>query len=252
MPRQARKLSGSGIYHVMQRGIDRQTIFAEPQDYTVFLKILQECRALCGFKLYAYCLMGNHVHLLLKVENDPLEAIFKRICGQYASWYNAKYDRVGHLFQDRFRSEPVENDEFFLTVLRYIHQNPVKAGLCGKPEDYRYSSYSEYLSGSDAIDSAFVLDMLPLEEFVRFNHAPNDDECLEVSTGKRRALTDDQVQELFFRDFRVRTAEEFLGLDEERKCGAIRMAHHQGASVRQLSRLTGLGKGWIEKWLKGH
>lgn len=216
----------------------------------VFLKILQECRALCGFKLYAYCLMGNHIHLLIKVENDPLESIFKRICGRYAYWYNTKYDRVGHLFQDRFRSEPVENDEYFLTVLRYIHLNPVKAGLCDKPEDYCYSSYSKYSSGSDAIDGSFVLKMLSLEEYVSFHLAPNDDECLDISTKKRRTLTDNQALGYLLTNCQGQSAAAFLRLDEATKRNAIKMAYKQGASIRQLSRLIGLGKGWIERWLK--
>ena len=250
MARQARKLSESGVYHVMHRGIDRQMIFEEPQDYAVFLKILQECRELCGFRLYAYCLMGNHVHLLIKVGNDPLDTILKRICGRYVYWFNTKYDRVGHLFQDRFRSEPVENDEYFLTVLRYIHQNPVKAGLCEKPGDYRYSSYSEYLSGSDSIDCGFVLKMLPMDEFVRYNNTPNDDQCLEIESKKKHAVSDDQAMKLIFQYTGCRTVSEFQDLDEKVKQNAIQMIHKNGVSIRQMSRLTGISKGWIEVWLR--
>ena len=88
--------------------------------------------------------MGNHIHLLIKPEKEPLEQVFKRIGGRYVYWYNVKYQRVGHLFQDRFKSEPVEDDSYFLTVIRYIHQNPVKAGLCKNIKDYKYSSYAEY------------------------------------------------------------------------------------------------------------
>jgi REP element-mobilizing transposase RayT len=73
--------------------------------------------------------MGNHVHILLKVGNEPLEQMMRRICGSYVYWYNKKYQRTGNLFQDRFKSETVENDNYFLIVLRYIHQNPLKAGL---------------------------------------------------------------------------------------------------------------------------
>ncbi len=94
--------------------------------------------------MYAYCLMGNHVHLLMRTdENDePMGQIFRRICAQYVYWYNGKYERVGHLFQDRFRSEPIENDAYLLSVLRYIHQNPVKAGMVHDMADYPYSSYA--------------------------------------------------------------------------------------------------------------
>ena len=130
MPRQARKKSESGIYHVMLRGINQQQIFEEPEDFEKFLQILKDCKAISGYKLFAYCLMGNHIHLLIKPEEESLEQAFKRIGGRFVYWYNVKYQRIGHLFQDRFRSEPVETDEYFMTVLRYIHQNPIKAGLC--------------------------------------------------------------------------------------------------------------------------
>ena len=108
----------------MLRGIDRQQIFEDTEDYYRFLDIVHECREECEFKLYAYCLMGNHVHLLLKVETDSLETIFKKIGGRYVYYYNVKYQRIGHLFQDRFKSEPVDDDSYFLTVLRYIHSLP--------------------------------------------------------------------------------------------------------------------------------
>lgn len=157
----------------MLRGIDRQQIFEEASDYQSFLEILQECRELSGFKLFAYCLMGNHAHILLKVGEEGLETIFKRIGGRYVYWYNAKYQRIGPLFQDRFRSEPVEDDPYFLTVLRYIHQNPVKAKMCGTPGEYRYSSYGAYLADSKTVDSEYALGMLPREEFIRFHSQVN-------------------------------------------------------------------------------
>ena len=129
MPRQARRLSESGIYHIMLRGINRQQIFEDPEDYDKFIDVLKACKEVSGFEIYAYCLMGNHIHLLIKPDKEPLELIFKRIGSRYVYWYNWKYNRTGHLFQDRFKSEPVDSDEYFLTVLRYIHCNPVKSGL---------------------------------------------------------------------------------------------------------------------------
>ena len=149
MPRHARKRAESGIYHVILCGINQQQIFEEEEDNLKFLQILKECKELCGFRLLAYCLMGNHVHLLLKEGTEPLEQVFKRIGGRFVYWYNVKYQRVGHLFQDRFKSEPVDSDAYLLTVIRYIHQNPVKAGLCERPEDYPFpAGRSIFLSPS--------------------------------------------------------------------------------------------------------
>ena len=125
MPRKSRAKSENGIYHIMLRGINKQIIFEDEEDNKKFLEVLKECKDICDFKLFAYCLMGNHIHLLLKVEKEELEQIFKRIGARFVYWYNLKYKRSGHLFQDRFKSEPINDDNYFLNVLHYIHQNPV-------------------------------------------------------------------------------------------------------------------------------
>jgi len=109
----------------MLRGINRQQIFEDAEDCYKFLTILREYKGICEYSVYAYCLMGNHIHLLLKEGTESLEQVFKRVCGKFVYWYNSKYQRVGHLFQDRFKSEPVDSQEYLQTVLRYIHQNDV-------------------------------------------------------------------------------------------------------------------------------
>ena len=250
MPRRARKQSETGIYHVMLRGIDRQLIFEDSEDYIRFLDIVEECREVCNFQLYAYCLMGNHVHLLLKVQDEGLETIFKRIGGRYVYYYNVKYQRVGHLFQDRFKSEPVDNNEYFLTVLRYIHQNPVKAKLCSKVEEYPFSSFAEYLHESTFVDTEFALGIIDRSEFVRFNNAPNSDTCLELVTPSRHAVTDAQAQVIIGKISHCKTVTEFQSLEENKKERFIKKIYEKGVSVRQLSRLTGTTKGMVEKYLK--
>ncbi len=106
----------------MLRGINRQQIFEDKEDMQRFIETLLRYREQCEYVVYAYCLMGNHVHILLKEGKEDLTLILKRIAGSYVYWYNWKYRRIGHLFQDRFKSEPVDDDGYFLTVLRYIHQ----------------------------------------------------------------------------------------------------------------------------------
>ena len=250
MSRQARKRAESGIYHVMFRGIDRQLIFEEEQDYLFLLEIIGECKEICNFELYAYCLMGNHVHLLLKTLDDSLETIMKRIAGRYVYWYNIKYKRIGHLFQDRFKSEPVEDDSYFMTVLRYIHQNPVKAKLCKKVSEYPFSSYSAYIAEDSLVDTDFVLSILNREEFISFQNVQNTDTCMDVTPNTRQAATDDQAREIIQRISHCQTVTQFQSLDEKKKAQYVKKIHEKGVSVRQLSRLTGTTKGMIEKWIK--
>ena len=247
MPRQARKKSESGIYHIMLRGINRQQIFEDEEDYVRFLETLQKYKAQCEYELYAYCLMGNHIHLLMKEGKEDLTQIFKRIGGSYVYWYNWKYHRCGHLFQDRFKSEPVETDEYFLTVLRYIHQNPVKAMLCHSAEEYSYSSMREYLSGTGLVDTEFALSMISKEQLVDFHREENADQCLDISENDR--MTDEEARILMRKISKCDNTTDFQLLDKQSRSLHIQKLHEKGVSIRQISRLTGVSKKVIERSL---
>ena len=158
MPRAPRIKSKTGIYHIVMRGINHQTLFEDEEDRNRFIQTLQRYREICEYKLYAYCLMDNHLHLLLMEGKEPLETVMRRIGGSYVLRYNRKYGRVGHLFQDRFKSEPVEDDVYFLTVLRYIFQNTVKAGIVSKNEYYLWTNYIDYIERSNRTDTNFSLE----------------------------------------------------------------------------------------------
>lgn len=244
MPRQARKKSSSGIYHIMLRGINRQQIFEDAEDQERFLETLENYKDLCGYTIYAYCLMGNHVHILMREGKEDLTQVFKRIAGSYVYWYNWKYHRSGHLFQDRFKSEPVEDDAYFLTVLRYIHQNPVKAKICKCAEEYQYSSMQEYLKHPVLVDTGFALSMLPGTQFFEYHQEANDDKCMEMEASFR--LTDDDGKKLIFKIAKCKNATEFQQLEAEKRNACIRKLHENGMSIRQISRLTGITKRIVE------
>ncbi|HAQ07454.1 MAG TPA: transposase, partial [Bacillus bacterium] len=188
----------------MLRGANRQEIFHDDDDGMKFLDSLEKYKRISKLTLYAWCLMGNHVHLLLKEGEEELATTMKRIGVSYATFYNWKYRTTGHLFQDRFKSENVETEEYFLTVVRYIHQNPVKAGICSKVEDWKWSScpgyYDQVYYPGDLLDRNTVLNMFgedrPLAKarFKEFNERTNQDECLEDIYRKRK-LTDEQARE---------------------------------------------------------
>lgn len=247
MPRRARKKSESGIYHIMLRGINRQQIFEDEEDYVRFLETLQKYKTQCEYELYAYCLMGNHIHLLMKEGKEDLTQIFKRLAGSYVYWYNWKYHRCGHLFQDRFKSEPVETDEYFLAVLRYIHQNPVKAMLCHSAEEYSYSSMREYLSGTGLADTEFALSMISKEQLVDFHREENADQCLDISENDR--MTDEEARILMRKISKCDNTTDFQLLDKQSRSLHIQKLHEKGVSIRQISRLTGVSKKVIERSL---
>lgn len=248
MPRQAREKCESQIYHVMLRGVNRQPIFEDQVDYAYFLEILAACKRISGFELYAYCLMSNHVHLLLKAQHEPLEKIVKRIASRYVYWFNAKYERNGHLFQDRFMSEAVKDEKYLLTVLRYIHQNPVKSGMCQAVADYEYSSYREYVDAARIVDTEFVFYHISLGDLMQMHSNLEMEQCLDMEEGKGPLrVTDEQARKIIEKHTQCRNASDFQSLDMATRNNYIRLLKEEGISIHQISRLTGISFGIVKR-----
>lgn len=247
MPRQARKKSNSGTYHIMLRGVNGQQIFEDQEDCDKFLQILKDCKVISEYKLFAYCLMGNHIHLLLQETKEPIELLMKRIATRFVYWYNIKYHRAGHLFQDRFKSEPIEDDSYFLTVLRYIHQNPIKAGICKTVAAYENSSYNEFFRNYDLIDSEFVFQIIAKEDFATFNNKKVLDSCLDVEDKPKIKVTDEQAKKIIEKISRCKNVADFQALDIKTRDKCLRLFKEKGVSIRQISRLTGMSYYIIQK-----
>lgn len=251
MPRRARKKSESGIYHVMIRGINKQTIFEDEEDYEKFEQVLKDCKEISGYSLLSYCLMGNHVHLLIKEEKEALEQIFKRIGARYVYWYNNKYQRSGHLFQDRYKSEPVDDDKYFLAVLRYIHQNPIKAGLCRDAALYKWSSYNDYMRNSGITDIELGLSLLSDEKkeaVLLFDKYMREDEktiCLDLEANHR--ITDKEALEIIQKLCGAISTADFQKLTQDKRDNSLALLKEKGLSIRQISRLTGISFSIVRK-----
>lgn len=263
MPRQARKESGTGIHHVMMRGINHQNIFEDAEDYYQFITTLDRVRVQyddlglpCGTNctLYAYCLMSNHVHLLIRERDESIGDTIKRIASSYVYYYNHKYLRDGHLFKERFKSEPVNDMAYFTILLRYIHQNPIKAGIAERVKDYEYSSWCEYDGEVEPVfrvcDTETVLRRIPytdLEAWVN-DLLPDDAHFLDNDNEKPRyRLSDDQVWQQIIKLTGVTNSSDFQKLNKDKQRETLRTLLDIGASVRQLQRLTGLGRGIIQR-----
>lgn len=202
MPRTARKRSNTGTYHIMLRGINRQTIFENDADKNRFIVILSEYNKSEKFRVFGYCLMDNHVHLLIQEGEDDISTVIKRISSSYVYWYNNKHERVGHLFQERFKSECVEDDNYFLAVLRYIHQNPVKAGMVTSIDKYNWSSYNDYIRRTETIDFEYTFSFFSeditsaLKQFIIYMN--NDNKVSFMDYNDFSKLTDIEVIKKFF------------------------------------------------------
>ena len=252
MPRQARKESGSGIYHVMLRGVNRQVIFQDDEDRIRFLTVLKNVKAVSGFRLHAFCLMPNHVHLLMEQAGEPLGTVFKRIGVSYAGWYNKKYDRVGHLFQDRFRSENVETDQYYMTALRYILWNPVKAGMVSAPGRYRWSSYLAYEKGTGSLtDTEYAERLFGLRERLMGFLREDSKEAVMDEEAFDRHFRDDLAAETFRRITNCESASGFQKLEESWQKAYIRELYLENLTTVQIARLTGKPRSNVCYLVKG-
>ncbi len=262
MPRRARIESGTGIFHVMMRGINHQNIFEDEEDCWQFISTLDRMRVrynddgkpygtCCIY--YAYCLMGNHFHLLIRERDEKVGETIKRIASSYVYYYNRKYGRDGHLFKERFKSEPVNDMEYFTILLRYIHQNPVKAGIVEKVSDYEYSSWGEYDGMVESVfqicDVDTVLKRISFEDLNALVNEPlaDDINCLDMEDSSKCKPSDDQVWEYIMASTGVTNSSAFQQLDYDLRLDVLKKLKGIGASHRQLERLTGIGRGVIQK-----
>ncbi len=251
MPRKARKKSESGIYHIVLRGQNRQIIFEDDEDREKFLQILNELKDKSRCRIYGYCLMGNHIHLLIHETGEELGIIMRRIGASYVYWYNWKYKRCGHLFQDRYKSEAVEDDEYFSVALRYIHQNPVKAGLTKKLSEYKWSSYRDYLTENGITDTDFALSIYceerekAIQSFIKYNEDTSALQCLDIEEVRR--LRDEEAKEIIKKKCGVKSSLELKNLDKGIRDKYISELKLEGLSTRQIERLTGISRGIILK-----
>lgn len=248
MSRIPRIISNSGVYHVMLRAVNQRQIFFDDADYLYYIRLLKHYKTVSGYQLYAYCLMGNHVHLLIKEGPEKLATAFQRIGAAFAIWYNGKYERVGHIFQGRFKSEPVDTQNYLFTVLRYILRNPVAAGICLSPADYSYSNASVYFGYPDNLtDADFIFSLIDPKNLRQFILQDNQDSCLEMSPKVRNRMPDEKASELILREFGTLTP--LVGRKKDRASFdmSVSKLFRAGISIRQLSRLTGISKGILQR-----
>ena len=149
MPRGARILLENTCYHILNRGNQKQHIFIEKDDYQRYLDILKHYKKILYFKIFGYCLMPNHIHLIIKPKNpQELASIMQRQTQVYTLWFNKKYKKVGHLWQGRFKNMLINIDRYFMDCIYYVEANPVRAKLTNSPADYQWSSYKSRVFGN--------------------------------------------------------------------------------------------------------
>ena len=226
MPRQIRNLGSTGWEHIILRGINRENLFYDKEDFERFLTTVSRYQREYPFEIAASCLMSNHVHLLMHAENGAHSQIIKRITVSYASYYNRKSDR----------SEPVNDEHYLLTVARYIYMNPQKAGICAAAE-YPYSNVH-----ADGILAGYF--STP-EELAGFLNTENGDRCLEYDSNS--GYSDAEALELLVSITGSTNPQNLQGYDKVTRDAILLQLKTAGLTVRQISRLTGINRNTIQR-----
>lgn len=249
MPRTNRKISFNNTYHIMLRGINKQNIFNDNLDRNKFLRALKETKERYQYKLYAYCLMNNHVHLLICDSKQKISSIIQSLAIKYSLYFNKKYDRVGHLFQNRYKSKCVENKRYLLNLIRYIHQNPEKANLA-TTKDYRWSSFKEYFSKSTFIDESDILELFDfnINQFTTFNLKYVDNHIEELEFEFLNKFDDKRATQIIKEKLNILNLEEIVSYNVILRNNYIKnMKNIEGISSAQISRILNLNRKIVER-----
>ncbi len=243
MPRHARNRSASGYMHVIVRGIGKQLLFEDEHDYMYYLKKLEQYCMDTEVRVCAFCLMDNHVHLLLKGESEAIVLLMKKIGVSYSWHYNKKYDRVGHLFQDRYKSEAIENESYLLSAFRYILKNPQKAGICNVAE-YPWNSFWFYDNPLPYMDVSAVKGVLGnFDQYRQYIEQEENDQGLEYSEAR---YTDARAKELMMEHLGISSGTVLQNYSKDERNAAIKKLKECGLTERQIVRLTGIGRNIVQ------
>ena len=185
MPRKPR-IEIPGYYHIINRGVEQRVIFTEECDYEYFEELMCFYAKSYGITIHNYCLMSNHYHLLVEIEQENLSKFMRQLNMNYAIYFNKKNRRTGHLWQGRFKSWYVTNEAYLYTLMLYIEQNPIKAGLTKTPKEYPYCSAYYFLNNkrlSECLQHSWIA-----------QHYRNDNEAISTFLGS--AIDSEQLQEM--------------------------------------------------------
>ena len=254
MARRLRNRILSEVNHVMLRGNGHMDLFLAEGDYRRFLNTLQKYKDSDDITIMAYCLMTNHVHLLLKSAPESIPAFFKKIEVSYVRYFNSIYEHTGHLFQDRYRSEPIKDEGYLLNAFRYILKNPEAAGIC-RWDKYRWSSAKCYLTDvEDGITDTSVITGLAgiagrKDLLFHFSESDNDLSKVHVAEPKKscKAVCDNEAMLIFRRISGIKSPEELRTMEKGMRKDILVKLKKTGLSVRQLERITGINRNVIQR-----
>ena len=240
--------SNADVFHVMLRGIGHMNLFFDDNDNSKFLRTLIRYTEELNVPVFAYCLMNNHVHLLIGARTDVMGLLLKKTEVSYAFYFNSRYDHVGHLFQNRYKSEPIDNKQYFTAALRYILFNPAAAGL-GDWKSYRWSSAPAYLyninDGLTACESTW--DLIGGTEQLDEAMVPENEISLAEPASMPKRNSDEDVISMICSIAGLANPLALQKLELKKRNKILCEIKAAGASIRQIERVTGINRNIIQR-----
>lgn len=258
MAREARKESPTGYYHAMMRGNNKEMIFNKISEKQYFLDQLQHQVDEGKVSIVAYCLMDNHVHLMINSDLKSMSESLKWINIKFAGRYNYKYERIGHVFQDRYKSEIINTEEHLIQALRYIHNNPVAAKMVYKASEYIWSSYNHYVGKEESIispeEKQLIMEMFSgsIKQFKNFHLEEDTNEFLEIK-GDLELEREEKAQKIISRYCEKYEISDYMELKDRKEVleeiviELIRTSH---LTHRRISELLDINRGMIHNIAK--
>lgn len=235
MPR-TQRVNENGFYHIINRGVAKNSIFCDFKDFEKFLEIMQEVSIEYNFKLYSFCLMGNHYHLLIEINNQNLSLTMQKINSRYSIYFNKKYKRVGPLWQGRFKSWYIYDSLYLHTLIKYIEQNPIKAGVVKDIGKYKWSMSS--LGFDYAMLDYELINKIDLKEELTQNEMDKMDDFYH----KKQKVQDSKKDKL-------KPLKEYFEKNSEKEIG---IAICDGHSATSIARYLSLSNASITKKMKSY
>lgn len=245
MARILKKNINTSFFHIMVQGINKEYIFNSNEDKKKYMKIMGEIKEEIDIVILSYCIMDNHTHMLFHEEKiNQLVKFMQRINLLYAKYYNKKYNRVGYVFRDRYKTQPIYTEKHLYTCVKYIHNNPIKANLCDKPENYDYSSYRKNIFYTDTELEKNVRKIILAKD----NQENESDEftLLEMEQDKEekcKELLDKMMIENSIAQYNLRNDREWL-----RKI-VKELKYNYDISFRTMEKVMGIGRETLRKMI---
>lgn len=246
MPKSARQPSSTNIYHVTARGVGKHRIFEDDRDRQRMLDSIARFKQKCGVSVIAWAFMENHFHILVRAQLADLGSFMSSLLTSYSQAFNGRHGHVGHVFQGRYHSDPVETDSYLLEVVRYIHLNPLSSGNV-RPEDYRWSSYRQYLGEAGICDTSMVSRQFGSVEDLRSFHDCKADQAMVYLDGYHPRIDDARAAEIAESMFGPHFSDRIVSMKKGERDRAVQRLYIAGLSGSQIVRLLGLGRNVVQR-----